>query len=180
MATAGPNSPGTQGGGTGWTNPGNILASDDSRASITLAPLGGSETLWAKNFGFTVPTGATIDNIEVEVEGQQDISSPNGGFIPQITKNNGSSFTDWSASGFLAFDIGADSYKSRSGPLSSWGSISLTAAEVNSANFGVGVRCDAGFASGDCTYQVDHIRVTITYTEATTKPFRRSLLGVGF
>ena len=54
-----------------WSNYSNVTASDDSRATIEYE-LGSYTTYYIKatNFGFNIPSGATIDGIVVEWEKQ--------------------------------------------------------------------------------------------------------------
>src|SRR4051812_31719459 len=73
MPTQGPRSPGTGAEDTSygtitWSNPGNILASDNSRATAALGSTQLTHYLKASNFGFTIPAGATILGILVEIE----------------------------------------------------------------------------------------------------------------
>lgn len=70
-AQTGPNSPasGTNNTATGtiaWTNPGNILTSNNTYA--TIAATGVTNYLFAKNFGFAIGGPANIDGIQLEIE----------------------------------------------------------------------------------------------------------------
>lgn len=49
-----------------WTNPGNILVSDNAYASVSTT--GSTNYLFAKNFGFSIPGPAVIDGIQLEIE----------------------------------------------------------------------------------------------------------------
>ena len=53
-----------------WTNPMNATTSDNVYATIS-CPTGISHYLKATNFGFSIPTGATINGIVVEIERKQ-------------------------------------------------------------------------------------------------------------
>ena len=75
MADTGLTNPGTgttkvlAGSSMNWSGAGNILSSDNVDASV--APGTGavySNYLVAKNFGFSIPSGATIDGIIVKIE----------------------------------------------------------------------------------------------------------------
>mgnify|MGYP003557001264 FL=1 len=74
MATEGPTAPGTLVsdstiGAVAWSNPGNASASDGSWATAVIgAAVTPSEYLKVTNFGFSIPSGATIDGIAVSVE----------------------------------------------------------------------------------------------------------------
>jgi hypothetical protein len=70
-AQTGPNSPSsgvnnTSIGANAWTNPGGIVASDNSYASISV--YGNTNYLFASNFGFAIPGPANVDGIKVEIE----------------------------------------------------------------------------------------------------------------
>ncbi|MDD2765910.1 MAG: hypothetical protein PHE83_18255 [Opitutaceae bacterium] len=152
-------------------NPTNALSSDDTY-STSVVSLGQSKNLEATGFGFAIPTGATIDGIKIEVEAKSTAT----GF--------GNDFTVWAinpASGLKGGAIireatASDAYYTFGGPTEKFGG-TWTAANINSADFGCSVRF---YDSGTGTHSVDHIRITVYYTEASGTPFRRSLLGVGF
>lgn len=167
MATAGPSSPGTivsdsTIGSVAWSSPGNAAASDDSRATATIGSgLTPSEYLLATNFGFSIPTGATIDGITVTVERsstQANRVSTNavrivkGGVIGSTDKADGA---NWPTSD-ATLDYG--------GAADLWGE-SWTAADINASNFGFAISA-AATAPGTRDAQVDHITITVTYTEA--------------
>ena len=67
MASEGPIFPTVAGtdatGDTDWTGPGNITATDDVYATAALAAAGTSYDLWGDTFGFSIPSGATVDGI---------------------------------------------------------------------------------------------------------------------
>lgn len=74
-ASSGPNSPGTASdvataGTVAWTNPQNAKVSDDTYVSADLTGTASltSHYLSLSNFGFSVPTGATINGISVEID----------------------------------------------------------------------------------------------------------------
>ena len=85
-ATAGAND---GGGGTAWTNPGN-LADPNSYATITGAAHGTtSQNDQATGFGFALPSGATIDGITVsfdEIDGGSAEPAEQAQFIVQLLK----------------------------------------------------------------------------------------------
>jgi len=51
--------------GGGWVNPTYVYSSDNHRASADSS----NDKIFYKNFGFSIPAGATINGIEVQVEG---------------------------------------------------------------------------------------------------------------
>ena len=78
-ASAGPNSPGTMAddatvGTAAWTNPDNAKVSDNVYTTVGAGDTGISHYLKATNFGFSIPSGATIGGILVEIERKGDLS----------------------------------------------------------------------------------------------------------
>jgi len=148
-----------------WTNPNNIVSSNNVyavSASITNGNLTGF--LYALGHGFSIPSGATIDGVTVSVEGKN--SAGNGFRISsgemdlmhsgaQIGTNS-SPTTNWTGTGDLTRTLGTSSYL--------WGA-TLNPAIVNDSSFGLRVRFTNLFASAQ-TFSVDHIYMTIYYTDA--------------
>lgn len=71
--TAGPNSPGTvvddsSFGALTWANPDNAKTSNNLYAQASAVMVDDTHYLKATDFGFSIPSGATIDGIEAEVE----------------------------------------------------------------------------------------------------------------
>lgn len=65
--------------GADWTSTSNVTASDDSRAQITGSATGyQGDLLKCTNFGFSLPGGATIAGIEIEVEGRAYFTGNHG------------------------------------------------------------------------------------------------------
>lgn len=170
MASEGPNSPSTateQEGGASWTNPNNVLASDNAYGVIVWDGDVGAKTVAVTNFGFSIPAGATIDGILVEIEWK--VASGTIAPYVGITKNGTSSIAGITSPSITT----TEQYLSYGGAANLW-SITWTPAEVNASTFGV--RLQRG---DDGTVSVDHVRVTVYFTGGGV-PFRRSLLGVGF
>ncbi|MEK7566151.1 MAG: hypothetical protein AAB494_00560, partial [Patescibacteria group bacterium] len=83
-ATGGPSFP-TSGvndssiGTTAWTAPGNVTASDNTRATASPAKNGTTQALKATGFGFAIPADAEINGITVEWEtSEQGLSAAAG------------------------------------------------------------------------------------------------------
>src|SRR5690606_1876727 len=92
MATEGPNSPGSavnaSAAATPWSTPSNAVASDNSSAVAALAALAFSDRLELSQFGFSVPSNATIDGIEVAIERHASASGIRDNLVQLI--HNGS------------------------------------------------------------------------------------------
>ena len=171
MAASGPNSGSTFAsdssvGTKSWTGPSNAASSNNSYASVSGFPTLSSLSYYLKctNFGFSIPSGATIDGIVVEIErkgtnfGSQKcyddiLKLIKGGAY--VGSNKADTSTAWPSS---------DAYATYGGASDLWGT-TWTDSDINSANFGVGLStrmtCDGknGVASN-----VDHVRITVYYT----------------
>ena len=69
MAVQGPTicGTGTDGGGpNAWASPGNITQNDGSFASVTIASATSNE-LKATGYGFNIPAGATVIQVQVDI-----------------------------------------------------------------------------------------------------------------
>jgi hypothetical protein len=156
--------------GGNWGNTGNGASSND--AYITF---GGnffdsneiSDELAFSNFSFSLPSGSTVDGITVDIE--KHVSGASDGAVDQdirLTKtagvqvgsNKADTVTDWPASD-------PNSYTSYGGSGDLWGT-TWTEAEVEASGFGV-VLCVKA-TSNNTDLNVDHVRITITYTPPTT------------
>ena len=145
-----------------WLNPSNAGASDNADASFT--PSGDGERshyLKATNFGFSIPSGATINGIVVEIE-----RSESGGFttdeVVKIVKggtvsgnNKADTVTAWP---------GTATYKTYGSSSDLWG-VTLTDEDVNASTFGVVLQADISVNDGTLV-TVDNIRLTVYSPEA--------------
>lgn len=173
MASQGPRSAGAGANQTGvgtvaWSFTGNIVADDGSSASSgTLTSGAQTNYLVASTFGFSIPAGSTIDGIVVEIKRSDLSSSDNirdnririvkGGSIQTTDK---ATATAWPASF-------APSYASYGGSSDLWGT-AWTAEDVNANDFGVAISARSLSVKGFRSAAVDHVRITVYYTEGTT------------
>ncbi len=164
------------GGTKSWSNPGNAQFSDNlyATASWTTAdPPEGSpiperaRTHWLKatGFGFTIPSGSTINGIVVEIEKRrddglvtvysEDVRVVKGGVVAGTQHGNAGS---WGTS---------DAYTTYGSSTDLWG-LTWTPADINASNFGVVLAIDAestGAFPGTYYALVDNIRITVYFTE---------------
>ncbi len=148
-----------------WQNPSNAKTSNDVDA-VGGAPLeASSHYLKATNFGFSIPSGMTIDGIKVEIEqlgrkiataglpNENSIKIVKGGTIQGNEKSTGAVLPS------------TDTYITYGGATDLWG-LSWSASNINAANFGVGFSVALhGFFTVSSIAEVDHIRITVYYTE---------------
>lgn len=169
MATAGPNAPGTMASDSAvgfhvWGTPNNAKVSDNTYATIFASSTGDSQYLKATNFGFAIPSGATINGVSVAVERDRNVSLGNsiaeksiklvkGGTVSGNDKSTGAAWPNTEAT--ITYGGAADL----------WG-LTLTDTDINASTFGVVVQ--AAFTviapKGICDAYVDLITITIDYT----------------
>ena len=161
------------GGGYDWANLYNAQYSDDIYASTPTIPINidpnNANYLQATNFGFSIPAGATIDGIQVDVErhftktltaGCQDASV-------RIVQDGTEAGTDLVTDPPTTWSLNTDAYTTYGGATELWG-LTWTVDQINSANFGFSIATIGFGLGGTYTAYVDHIRITVYYTEAAT------------
>jgi hypothetical protein len=156
-------------GGT-WEYPGNILSSDDSYANVP-GNAGYTCILFASNFNLGIPSGATIDGVEVRIEkrrgGSEDIVDAAVGINDSAwggetaSSNYADTSTNWSSS---------DTYTTYGGPTNLWGLVNLTPDTLNSTTLGVVFRARNIFVDYGSTPYVDNIQMKVYYTENLVTP----------
>lgn len=171
MATAGPNSPGTlsqDAAGPAWSNLSNVTSSNNTRATCSLlAPDANSARMILSNFGFSIPTGATIDGIVLQIEGYST-TSPNTNAITYLFKTVGG--TEFGST-FTTMPQTTESVVSSatfSGSSYLW-ETTWTPAEINSTGFGTRIFW-ANNDSIDQTVHIDHVTIVVHYTPAPDAP----------
>ncbi len=172
--TAGPNNAGTGSnvaasvGNVAWSNPGNITASNNTRAIASLSGSGDaqfSQYLRASDLDFEIPTDATILGISVSIErnSQNSIRDNDVRLLKNgvLTGNNKASSTEWGST---------DASVAYGGSADLWGT-TWTPTDINNVNFGVSLRAER-FGSGGGTREarVDAITVTVTYSVPDEEP----------
>ena len=165
MATAGPSAPGTMAddsavGAGVWATVDNAKVNDSSYSTNgSGAPA--THYIKATAFGFSIPSGATINGIEVGITRKADNNSKfnyasdnivklvKGGSVVGTSK--ASAGTKWPTSdGTVTYGATSDL----------WGT-TWTDSEINASNFGVVLSANTVSA----TASVNYISATITYTE---------------
>jgi hypothetical protein len=154
-----------------WTSPGNITARDSVCASATITVNNQiSDYLRGYNFGFTIPTDATINGIVVDVW-QFDANAGDGvaDNVISIGKNGSNPSGDNKAAAAAWDQVGGVPVQvTYGGATDIWAVVGgLTPAEVNSSNFSVYVAVKAGAnvtLFGDAMPNVDSLEVTVYYT----------------
>lgn len=158
MASTGNTFPGTgennaDDGVTAWTNPGNITADDGANATCSTAS--SSQWLVGRNYGFSIPSGSTINGVTVRLEAAET-SPGNESVAAQLQNDSGtligsSKTNNVNGTSFTVYTYGSSS--------DVWGA-TLTTTIVNHANFGVRFRYQTSH-----DVQVDYCTIAIDYTE---------------
>ncbi len=166
--TAGPNDPGTMGSidGTGnvnWTDPDNAKTSNNSYATYSSGSGDRSDLLRATNFAFALSSGSTIDAITVKDEKKRTGSAfcetgtvnlvLSGAIRGEDSTADDPDNADWPT---------VDTIATYNGITNALWNTTWSEAQVEDSTFGVQLDaiCDIGG-----TGNVDHINITITYTE---------------
>lgn len=167
MPSQGPNAPSTGAndaavGTVAWTNPGNVTADDSTFATAALTAIDTTQFLKATGFGFSIPTGSTVDGILVEWKRKGEFGVDN---VVKLVQG-GAVAGDDKADAVTAWPNPAAAYASYGGAADLWG-LTWTPAQINAADFGA-------VLSGECTdvatLSVDHVRITVTYTPPPATP----------
>jgi hypothetical protein len=109
------------------------------------------------DFGFSVPTGAAIDGITVEIEGY-NVTSVYDNTFAALFKTVYSSAT----SNKYTSTPSSESYITLGNAADKWGT-TWTATEVNASTFGVRIFTSDNDATGKTCY-IDHVRIIVDYT----------------
>ncbi len=172
MASQGPRSPasGTDDASIGslpWADPGNITADDGSYATAVGNLVGTAQTeyLVAKDFGFSVPSTATINGIVVEWKRRVD--NPALGAVADnvvsIVRTGAISATNLSIGAPWA---GSDQYDPFGSSTELWGE-TWTPSRINATDFGATIAPDV---DANVVAMVDHCRITVYYTPLPFNP----------
>jgi hypothetical protein len=150
--------------GTGieWSSLDSITYNDNYYVSAGLPASGTSQNLRASNFGFSIPSDATIDGIKVSI-GRKCMASGIVDNSVQLVDASGSAVgSNKAMTGIWPTTETAVTYGSYN---DMWGT-NISAADVNDADFGVQLSVrNSRSDSADNAY-VDYITITVTYNTA--------------
>jgi hypothetical protein len=153
------------GAGTSWTTPGNIVSSNNSKATYLVPINGQSNNLDATSFGFAIPATAFIVGIEVDIERMASASSDLDDEDVFLLKAGVAAGTDHAA--VSSYYPTSDSTRNYGSSSDLWGT-TWTPAQINAANFGVRLKVDNDDTGTARTASIDHIQVTIYYQPVPT------------
>jgi len=151
-------------GATAWVNPSNAGADDNTYTTQTGAKSTTYQFLKAVNYGFTttdIPTGSTINGIEVVIGKYCPSESPIQDYQVYIIKGGTPGTTNYALAG------GWDTYETAytyGGSTSLWG-LSWAVADITGATFGLKFQLSIG--KNQIAY-IDYIKIRVHYTESET------------
>ncbi len=164
-ATAAPGNGANGGGGdVAWTSASNITADDLNYAQVSLGAGQVSDWLIADNFGFAIPSGATIDGVVVSVkrygmgtvvDSSVRISDPVG-----PTGDDKADFASWP---------GMVANTAYGAPTDDW-SAGLSASDANNSGFGVHIKATS---VAGATALVGYVEITVHYSGGAADDFPR-------
>ena len=125
-----------------------------------------SEYLRCMDYGFSIPAGAVIDGIVVDVRRRTDNQSGTTRDADlRLVKDGANHGDDRSTATNYPNNYSTESH---GGANDLWGA-SWTAANINATNFGAALRVEA--TGNEKTVRVDHISITVHYSLAPATPF---------
>lgn len=158
---AGANGP-SSGGGSGWSNGNNVTLNDGSYATVSLPNNNSSSPLIVQGFGFSIPSGATINGIALTVV-HGDISSIGSLEDVSVFLEKAGTPTGSNLGQIFAIWSGAPETFNYGGTSNLWGT-TWTASDINASNFGVAFRVRNNAGGGTGVAGVDFMSITVYYS----------------
>ena len=155
-----------------WSNPDNAKTENGVYAGGTWSS-GYTHYLKATNFGFSIPAGAIIDGINVEIKRKNSDANWSWDNEVKIVKSDGTIGTTNKASATTWSNTLA--YFSYGGVSDLWDE-TWDATKINDTDFGVVLSVWSKYPNNYII--VDHIRITIYYTEPPTTTGVSTMTGV--
>ena len=158
-----PASASTSGGsGKAWNTTSYVYSSDNNDAYCRINSSGSrSEYLEVTNYGFAIPSNATIDGIEVAIEKSAQTSNNVEDARVYLTKTGTSNVgSDYAKSGYWTT---SDAIYNYGGASDLWGT-TWSVSEINSSSFGVRIRASNDHANRKRYAYIDHVTITVHYT----------------
>ncbi|MFX0020721.1 MAG: hypothetical protein ACFE9S_00225 [Candidatus Hermodarchaeota archaeon] len=137
-----------------WNNPTGGYTNDGNRASEWTNY---EDQDWY-NFGFTIPSGASIDGIEVSIDASTSVQFESTGCRVRLSWNGGSGYyTNYKTQSWSST---YDSYRTVGGAWDTWGR-SWSSSDFSNTNFRVRLEKTGSYSA---SLRVDHIRVIVYYS----------------
>lgn len=152
--------------GSGWNNPNNLKVDDSTYTDYTIdSATTNSFALIASNFGFAIPSLATITGFTIELARYQSGTTvKDQGSNPLIRNTAGSRSSN-------AHDAGQETFAgSREVITYTCGAGTLTPADVNETGFGVHLQVEHTTGAGSDTAYYDYLKLSVSYLENDAAP----------
>ncbi len=153
------------GGDAAWDHPDDLLFCLPGSAAVTLQDNDESNLLIIKDFKFNIPANHTIDSIKVMWKGRCEPDDDMHTAAMFITRNGVSQVPGSGNAGLNPdYTTTLTDYESGGPPL--W-NVGWTPAEINSANFGIGIQVDA--SADDTTFFLSQVKIEVCHTGSEWK-----------
>lgn len=151
-----------------WSNPNRAMANDGSYATISVDG-GSSPYLACTGYNFSIPAGATINGITVNIKRNSNSTSNGGSMDAAVRLIKAGSLAGVDRSTTTIYST-ADVTEPHGGSTDLWGA-SWSYDDINNADFGVAFAAMKPSSKGGAhTISVDWIQVTVDYTLFTCAP----------
>lgn len=151
----------TSEGSADWTSLANLFSTTSYSTTGLEFMDNRSYYIVGKGFGFSIPTGATINGIIVTLEARSFFGEARDSSV-KIVKNNIITGTNKSILGSLSISSFAN--RTYGGSTDLWGE-TWTAADINSSNFGIAYSAESMYISKSLIpVDVRNLRITVHYT----------------
>jgi beta-glucanase (GH16 family) len=157
-------------GSVNWSNPNNVKASDNSRATVTRSNAGTSYYLEAYDFRFNLPDDALPVGFKIEIECSQTAAGAFRFEEVQLSLGSNAVSDDLAASPYTA-GYGSPAIPTTEGYIT-FGGENVTAnhtvnvSQINSSDFGFSAIVRRPSGSGSQSVNIDHVRMTVYYVQA--------------
>ena len=175
MSTAGPNNPATAS-GSGWGTPTGIESNSTfATYSIPASTDENTGALLGSNFGFTIPSTATIQGISVTIAEKTTAGLTADVYQIQLRKA-GTNVGTFKSGANWPLTVADETFGSGS---DLWGT-TWTYSDINNSGFGVSVIVEGNNGTGVAkTLSTQNFRITVTYTTSTGAVTTQRIL-IGF
>lgn len=154
------------------TNPANVAISDNSYATSVLLNGQSSQYLKATNFGFAIPTDATVAGVTVAIERNSTVGATTVDNSVKLVKGGTISGNDKASASTWGTSDAVATYGSAT---DLWG-LALTPADINLSTFGVAVSAATTLAA---TADIDYISITVDYIGSNRPTNSKKYIRVG-
>ncbi|TAK59440.1 MAG: hypothetical protein EPO24_07835 [Bacteroidetes bacterium] len=151
------------GGGIAWSNPTNGQACDNTYTTVVLSGEASSKYLLVTNFGFTIPTGATIDGTVVSIQWKGTILEAGVKDFDVSLVKSGIASGDNKAVAIVLPTV--EETRNYGGASDTWGA-GFTYTDWNASTSGARIKLQEGGGLEMETGYIDCVQITVYYTEA--------------